>query len=521
MTYRLYIFIIGGFLCTIFYIGVTNGNEIIPDTATIAQIGHYKITVDNLLESYEITPAFVKLSNAPLRTHLRYLIFEYLMALEAEHLGYETSAITHRMIQAIEEDLTVDQLYHDDILSQVNLTEENINAGVQKGRVHIRLRWIFTESIVEAENIFQAYRGGASFDSLFYSNLLPDMPPEARMYENSHLMLERDNPELMKQIVHLKTQEVSEPVEGPDGYYIFRIDEIWQNPILPLHEYTMLKEQATTVLTKIRADEISRKYIQELFDEENPEIVPAGMYVIRAYLAEQGLSEEQIYEYDIPLEIMTEGGPQQIIGNPEFLSLPAARTSRFTITVQDYLDWFEIRQFQIKRDSREAFNTSILQTVRKMAQDRMLGERAYERGLHERRAVKRDLQRWKGKILYSVFRRDLQRSIEINEGQLRSYYNAYKTRYVDQNGNQLSFDEAREHVYAELYLLEENRMLYRLLRNLESKYDVYVNEQLLDTLAETIEESEIPVGVIFYKPGGTFPRVAFPTIDQSWRDYDH
>jgi hypothetical protein len=48
-----------------------------------------------------------------------------------------------------------------------------------------------------------------------------------------------------------------------------------------------------------------------------------------------------------------------------------------------------------------------------------------------------------------------------------------------------------------------------------------VNEQLLDTLAETIEESEIPVGVIFYKPGGTFPRVAFPTIDQSWRDYDH
>jgi hypothetical protein len=464
----------------------------IPDTAVVARIGSYEITVDNLLESYEVAPAFVRTMDEPLRSLLRYLVYEYLMASEAERIGLDTASFTDRMIRAIEEDLTVDQLYHDDVLSRVQLSEENINAGVQKGRVRIRLRWLFTESLPEAEGMYHAYREGIPFDSLFRRNLPPEMPPESRMFEGTQLHLERDNPDLMKKIVHLKTQEVSEPIEGPDGFYIFRIDEIWQNPILPEHEYTLLREQATSVLTKVRADEISETYIQELFDEEQPEIIPAGMYVIRAYLAEKGLSEERREEFEIPLTVMTEGGPQTIIGNPELLSMPVARTSAFTITVQDYLDWFEIRQLQIKRHSREAFNASILGTVRKMAQDRMLSERAYGRGLHERTGVRRDLQRWKGKILYSVFRRELQRSILISEEQQRTHYR-----------------------------IEENKMLHRLLRDLHARYDVRIDDELLDRLADSIEEEGFPVNVIFYKPGGTFPRVAYPTIDRSWFYFDN
>lgn len=29
--------------------------------------------------------------------------------------------------------------------------------------------------------------------------------------------------------------------------------------------------------------------------------------------------------------------------------------------------------------------------------------------------------------------------------------------------------------------------------------------------------SRLPINVIFYKPSGTFPRVAFPTIDYAWQ----
>jgi hypothetical protein len=492
----------------------------IPDTTVIARVGPHIITKDNLLESYEVAPAFVKMNQDPLRVHIQYMIYEYLLALEAESRGYDTTSFVKNMIDAIGEDLTVDQLYLDEIESHIQLSDENINAGIQKGRVNIRLRWIFTESAVEADRIFKAYREGASYDSLFYAHLKNPADTSTRIYEATQLILERDNPDLMKKIVHLKNGEVSEPVEAPDGFYIFRIEEIWQNPILPLHEYTLLKEQATTVLTKIKADELSREYIQHIYDERNPQIVFAGMTVIRAYLAERGLSEEQRQEWDIPMQLMTEGGPTPIVGNPDFLDLPVARTADFTLTVQEYLEWFNLRQLQIKRHSREAFNASILDSVKKMVQDRMLSDIAYSRRLNDRPTVRHERDRWKGKILYSVFRRDLARSVTVDEMRLRTFYNDNRTLYRSSNGMQLSFDDVRDNVYADVRIVEENKLLRQLIRRLETEHTVYINEDALEQIAESIDEQGIPVNVIFYKPGGTFPRVAYPTIDQSWRFFN-
>ncbi len=497
------------------------GGETMPDTAVAARVGKYIITADNLLESYEVAPAFVKLRPDPLGEHLRYLIYEHLMALEAERLGYDTTETVRRMIEAVEEDLTADRLYVQDVLSGVELSEEHIRAGVQKGRVRIRLRWMFSESQPDAESIYAAYREGASFDSLFSVNLSANQAPESRMYEGTQLNLERDNPELMKRIVFLKSGEVSQPIEGPDGFYIFRIDEIWQNPILPEHEYTLLREQAITVLTKLRADEISAEYIRELFEEKNPEIVPAGMHVIRAYLAEKGLSEERREEFEIPMKLMTEGGPVEIVGNPEFLEMPVARSSDLTIAVRDYLDWFELRQFQIRRHSRSAFETSILQSVTKMIQDRMLIERAYRRGLYQLDEVRSEKARWQAKILYSVFRRELARSVQVTDRQVLSYYNANRRRYADRQGTPVNYEEIRERVRAEVRLAEENRLLHRLLNDVQHAYPVEVDQQIIDRLSGSIDESDTPINVIFYKPGGTFPRVAYPTIDQSWRYFEN
>jgi hypothetical protein len=489
----------------------------IPDSTVVARVGPYTITKDNLFESYEIAPAFVKMKPDPLRSHLRFMIYEYLLALEAESLSYDTTSFVRDMIHAIEEDLTVDQLYLDDIESQIQLNEENINAGVQKGRVHIRLRWIFMESAVDAERIYSAYRNGASYDSLFFSRLNdPDDAP-THTYEATQLILERDNPDLMKKIVHLKNGEVSEPIEGPDGFYIFRIDEIWQNPVLPYHEYTLLRDRAITILTEVKAKELSGKYIQDLYDEQNPEIVYAGMTVIRAYLADRGLSEEQRHEWDIQMQLMTEGGPKLIVGNPEFLELPVARTAEFTLTVGEYLDWFNLRQFQIKRYSREAFNASILGSVKKMLQDRMLSKIAYSRGLQERKAVHNERNRWRGKILYSVFRRDLARSVTISEADLKTFYNDNRGLYRDENDRQLTFTEAHDNVYADKRTMEETRLLNCMIRNLEDKHPVYINEEVLAQLSKSVDEQDVPVNVIFYKPGGTFPRVAYPTIDRAWR----
>ncbi len=487
----------------------------------VAKVGEYDITVGDLFESYEIGPAFVKLLPDPLESHLRYMIYEHLLAHEAITRGYDITKFFNDRLFAIEEDLTVDELYHDEILSSVELTEENIYAGIAKARVNMRLRWLFAESKYEAEQLYEQYHTGVPFDSLFARQMLSADGNTGRKLETTQLFLERDNMEFARQLYDVKTQEVSEPIEGPDGYYIVRIDELWQNPILPGHEYQQLKEQAITVLTQLKADELSERYVQRLIQEENPEIIINGMNVVRAYLAEQGLTDDQIEDWDIPLTLLTEGGPQKITETPEFLEIPVATSLSLTLTAQDYLEWFDIRQFQLKRSSRELFNASIMLSVKKMMQDKLLSREAYTRGLHERERVVHEVRKWKAKLLYTMMRRAINRSIEISDAMIESYYTRNRNRFKDEQGELILLADVREEITGELFYREFAQRLRFMLQRLEDEIPVEIDKDLITKLSEEIVEDEPPINVMFYKPAGTFPRVAYPTIDQMWRDYDN
>jgi hypothetical protein len=48
---------------------------------------------------------------------------------------------------------------------------------------------------------------------------------------------------------------------------------------------------------------------------------------------------------------------------------------------------------------------------------------------------------------------------------------------------------------------------------------VHVDEQMVQRLARTLDRGADRIDVILYKPGGTFPRVAFPTIDPAWQSF--
>lgn len=490
------------------------------DRRIVAQVGDYKITVDDLIESYGIGPAFVKLRPDPLESHLRYMIYEHLLAQEAMNRGYDTTKFFQDRLFAIEEDLTVDELYHDEVLSKVELTEENINAGIAKARVNMRLRWLFAESKYEAAQLYEQYRNGAPFDSLYAMQKAESSDGAGRRLETTQLFLERDNMEFARRLYDVGTQEVSEPIEGPDGYYIVRIDELWQNPVLPQHEYQQLKEQATTVLTQIHADKLSEVYVQWLIQEESPEIIVNGMNIVRAYLAEQGLTAEQIEDWDIPMTMLTEGGPREITETPEFLEIPVAKSSSITLTAADYLDWFGIRQFQLKRSSRELFNASIMLSVKKMIQDRLLSREAYSQGLHNRERVVHAVKRWEAKILYSMMRRAINRSIEISDSMIESYYTTNRNRYRDEQGNILPLIAVRDDIKGELFYTEFANRMRLLLQKLKLEIPVEVDNELAAKLEEQVAEDEPPINVMFYKPAGTFPRIAYPTIDQIWRDYD-
>ncbi|MBM2840789.1 MAG: hypothetical protein HW412_1317 [Bacteroidetes bacterium] len=491
----------------------------VSDTVIIASVGRFTITARDLLDSYEFGPAFVKRSANPLRSHLSYMVYERVLALEAERLRYDTTEFVHDRVVALDEDLTVDELYKDRILARVHLTPAEIDTGIQKAKMNLRLRWIYAKTLADAQRINGQIKQGVSYDVLFARQGDRSDTLDKRFLETTLLKLESDNPDLAAKISHLHAREISAPIEGPDGFYIFRIDQIWQNPLTTETEYTALKDQAIKALTSARADALAGGFVKEKMKSVNPIIKADGFNIVRAYIAERGLSRDTRVKWDIPSTFMTEAGPLPISSSGKFLSRPLVTFGSQTLTVRDYLRWFDIRQFQLKTSSLTAFNSSVKKTIWKMVQDKLLSQEAYSLGLNRRSVLQLEKRKWEAKLLYLAGRSHVARTVALSNSAVKNEYTIHRQRYREASGKTMSFDQAKEQIKLDLYYSEESKALLRALQRLQREFPVAINEEAVRSLSATVVKETSPIDVIFYKPGGTFPRVAFPSIDERWQSF--
>jgi len=492
----------------------------IADTSIVATVGRFTITKRDLMESYEFGPAFVKTNPKPLRKHLEYMIYERLIALDVERQHLDTAAFVRDRVAALEEDLAVDQLYKDQILSEVRLTPAEIELGVNKARINVRLQWIYAENKSEAEQISRGLKHGISFDTLYSRQSKSLENHSERALETTLLRLTRDNPDFARKVAHLRSQEISEPIAGPDGYYIVHVDQIWQNPLLTQTENDKLRDVTVKILQASKADSLAQAYVRTKMMAANPLIKAEGYDIVRAYFAEKGLSQETRLQWNIDTTFMTEAGPQPIKASGKFLDRPLVTFNEHVLTVRDYLQWFDIRQFELKTRSLAAFNSSVERTIWKMIQDRLLSEEAYARRLNLRDTVQHEKSKWEAKLLYLAGKSHFLRSITIPDSSVRSRYEMEKHRYKDSSGKLLSFAEVKERLRKELDSEQQTKVLFRVIQRFKKESPVHVNEALVQQLSSLIEREKTPINVIFYKSGGTFPRVAFPTIDAEWEAFE-
>ncbi len=105
-------------------------------TSIVARVGPATITAREFLLSYEFGPAFVKREKNPQRRYLDFMINEKLLALDAADRGGRLSPEVRRSVIEIEGDLATEELYREDVLKKVRITEEEIGYAVAGQRIH-------------------------------------------------------------------------------------------------------------------------------------------------------------------------------------------------------------------------------------------------------------------------------------------------------------------------------------------------------------------------------------------------
>jgi hypothetical protein len=137
-----------------------------------------------------------------------------------------------------------------------------------------------------------------------------------------------------------------------------------------------------------------------------------------------------------------------------------------------------------------------------MIRDRLLSERANNRGLDKTESVIKQTEWWKDKIVSAVVKNEIASSIDVENNEM-------KTGRTPEN--ETASGKASDDYTAKLL---------RKILLLKQEYSVVINEDNLDKIPVSIENN--PRAVEFYtvKKGGLIPRTPYPTIDFDWVSWE-
>jgi len=488
----------------------------------VAKVGPIDITAQQFLLSYEFGPAFPKRQSDSKRRYLDFMINEKLLALDGYSRGLQRSDRVVASVAEIEGDLATEELYKDDVLSKVRVTEGEIDEAMHGEHVHRSFHWLYTKTRDEIQHAESLLHTGVPFDSLFKLQVRDSSAREERSMETTLFKLRRQAPALAAVVDTLIPGAPSAPIHGPDGWYIVYIVDGWNDPLTTESENFKLRSDVERALIQQKSDSLSDQYVRRMMLNHDPVIVRRTFDLLRAWLGSKVLPPEKFSSWELARRFEEESDSVDLAHIDRYGKETLVTLNRGSISLRDFLVWYRAREFYVHLgiSSPQSFFVSIEQLVWRMVRDKLLLERAMKRNLQHRKFVKTQKKWWEEKILYELAKSDLSNSIALDTQTLRDYYEERSRNYRNEKGEPVPFERAKDDVRKDLYSFElTKRLLHRILI-LKRKYPIEVRERTLRDLPVDTENQPKAVDVYAVKKGGIFPRPAFPTIDYQWHTWD-
>ena len=462
----------------------------------LAEAGNKKITAKEFIYSYEFGPSFPKKVKNSKEVYLNYLINEKLLAADGYSRNLDTLPIVKDNLYNIETDLATEELFKDEVMKEVKISEAEINTAVGKKLATVELKWLFATDKDSLSFYINRISAGLPFDSLFQLQLNDSVFEDQRKWDTDLFNLEEKSNMIAGLIKNQKIGSISSPVKGPDGWYIFKIVNVWKEVLPNESELNQLKEKSKRALQKTQMDSLSDKYIRNLFINQNPQIIGKTFDILRTYLAKYEVNPDKSKDWklDDKLKFLQ----QQIDSlKKDFYSLVLVEMKDGSYSFNDFIDWLRYREqiVKFKETDFNSFSESVESYVWRMVRDNSLTKIAFSKGYQNKKSVQEQLGWWKDKIVYAIVRDEL-----IGSALLGNTNESFKFE------NKPLSDESNK------------KLLHKVLA-LKQKYKIKINKDILGEIKVENENDPKAIDVYAAKKGGVFPRPAFPSIDILWQNW--
>jgi len=462
----------------------------------LAEVGNKEITVREFLYGYELGPAFPKRVKNSKDVYLNYLINEKLLAGDGYSRNLDTASIVKENLYGIETDLITEEMFKDQILKQVKVTDVAVNEAVNKKLTSVELKWLFAPDKDSLQYYGNKISQGVKFDSLFNLQLTDSVFADQRSWKTDVFNMEQKSSMIAGLIKNQKPGSISSPVKGSDGWYIFKLVNIWKDALPNETEISKLKEDSERALEKGMMDSLSDNYVRQLLVDLNPRIDGKVFYILRLYLAKVEVDVKKFEEWNL------EASLDSILNSIDSAKLNLNDLVLVTMkegsySIKDFIDWLRYREqlTKFKETDFNSFSGSVEAYIWRMVRDNSLTKIAFSKGYQNKKEIQQQLGWWKDKIVYALVRDEI-----INSGEIKDDKDSFKFE------NKPLSDEA-------------NKKLVHKVLALKQKNKININKDLLNRIKVQNENDPKTVDVYAVKKGGIFPHPAFPTIDLMWQNW--
>ncbi len=467
----------------------------------VAKVGNRSITVKEFTDGYEFGPAFVKRKENSKSVYLKYLINEELLSIEGEQRKLDTMQAFRDAYKDIYNDILTESLFDKVIRPRVAVPDDAIERAVAAQNVEITLKWIFCRTDSQLFSAVELLKEGKQFDTVFDGMLDSGDFADDRKLTLTKFSLLKKNPALAEVIDTLRAGMITRPVQGKDGWYILRIEEIAQSGLVTQSEYLEARQTAKNYLIKSSYDAYADKYVDSLMKTENPSIDGDLFRIARAYVGKYELKENIFDEWELGRSAEKAADKLKSSGrDPKDQPLVALRTNKLFLS--DFISWYSSRDPYLKfRDKdKQLFSRDVETNIWRMVRDNMLVSEAISMGLQNDPEVKAAAAVWKNKILYAIVRDELLNSVQVmSKGESPVLQTSKRTAGLS---------------------VEASSALIKKIGQLKNKYKVTVNTDVLSKVQVTEEDNAHAIDIFYAKRGGIFPRAPFPSIDQIWGSWE-
>jgi hypothetical protein len=469
----------------------------------VAQVDTINITAEEFYYSYEFGPAFPKRKSNSKETHLNYIINEKLLALEGYNEGIIEQDYAKGIFSDIQSDLATEELFRVEILPKVEISEIEINKVIEKKLIEYEIRWLYSENQKSVEQYLVELRNASSFDSLFYAQLNDTVFADDRQMESSLYNIYIKNPVFAQILDTLKAGNISAPIHTSDGWYIIKIDNIRKSLITNETEQNKLRSESIDALNMSKMADLSNHYIKNLFEDEKPIIKHDAFNILRSYLGKFVLTPEEYSDWELDMKLDSALSNLGLIRGDKYPGISLVVGNNHNYSLDEFIIWYRNREQYvkfIKNDLRE-FSQSLENLIWVMVRDKLLMEIATEKGYNKTPWVKKQADWWRDKIAYSVYRNELAKSITLNSSEI----NLLKNKKESQS---------------EIVSEKLSEMILHKILELKNKYKISLNKDVLNKIKVSSENDKNAIDMYVVKRGNLIPRLAFPSIDNDWANWE-